>query len=478
MNLQASTVVAVVAVETNSDDKIQFLNFIDLIFFKMVLSLAQGGISMLIEFRFKNYRSFRDEAVLSMEATGLGALKGCLIPLSSTAKLLPAIAIYGKNGGGKSNVIRAFWLAVQFIRNAQKTQHERATIPVNPFALNDYSKDEPTEFSFEYTSDGVKYWYGFAATQDRICSEYLYHAPKGQKALIFKRTGQCFTFTEEKSKRALIGKMVAENQLFFSIASTANDSDCIAAIRWFRDQVFFSRDYADIPRQLLEYSEDKNMLKAISDYAKAADLGITDMQFEFNSNEIKSDESLPDDLPDGIKTALIQFMHTLAEATDNREIHLKMGEVSAKACHHGKNSKGQTANYLLELADESDGTRKLMALAPAIESALRIGGILFVDELERELHPMLVDYIISKFQSKAANPNGAQIVFTTHNTELMNLDLLRKDQLYFVDKRDKDGASELYTISEFATRTTENIRKGYLVGKYGAIPDIETEEVE
>ena len=266
-------------------------------------------ILMLIEFRFKNYRSFRDEAVLSMEATGLSSFKSCLIPLSSTVKLLPAIAIYGKNGGGKSNVIRAFWLAVQFIRNAQRTQHERAAIPVNPFALNDYSKDEPTEFAFEYTSGGVKYWYGFAATREKIYAEYLYHAPKGQKALVFKRTEQHFDFTEDKSKRALIGEMVAENQLFFSVACTMNDAACVAAMRWFRDQAFFSRDYSDIPRQLIEYSEDKNMLRAISDYAKAADLGILDMQFEFNSNEIQDDESLPDNIPEGIKAALVQFMH-------------------------------------------------------------------------------------------------------------------------------------------------------------------------
>lgn len=185
-----------------------------------------------------------------------------------------------------------------------------------------------------------------------------------------------------------------------------------------------------------------------------------------------------DSIPDGIKAALVQFMHALAETSNRGEFHLKMGEVSAKASHQGENRNGQTAIYSLELSDESDGTRKLMALAPAIESALHTGGILLVDELERELHPMLVDYIIAKFQSKASNPNGAQIVFTTHNTELMNLELLRKDQLYFVDKRDKDGASDLYTISEFSTRTTENIRKGYLVGKYGAIPDVEIEEVE
>ena len=114
---------------------------------------------MLIKFQFKNYRSFRDEAVLSMEASGLSPFKECLIPMSSTIKLLPAAAIYGKNGGGKSNVIRAFWLAVQFIRNAQRTQHERAEIPVTPFALNDYSENEPTEFAFEYVSSGIRYYY-------------------------------------------------------------------------------------------------------------------------------------------------------------------------------------------------------------------------------------------------------------------------------------------------------------------------------
>ena len=433
---------------------------------------------MLIEFRFKNYRSFRDEAVLSMAATGLGSFKKSLIPLSSTTKLLPAIAIYGKNGGGKSNVIRAFWLAVQFIRNAQRTQHESSTIPVNPFALNDYSKDEPTSFDFEYTINGIKYWYGFSATREKIISEYLYHAPKKQRALIFSRTGQAFSFTEDPAKRKMIGEMVAENQLFFSVACTMNDAPCIAAMRWFRDQIFFSRDYSDIPRQLLEYSEDKNMLKAISDYAKAADLGIQDMQFEFDSKELKDDTALPSNLPVGIKAALVQFMHALSENSAAGEARLKMGAVSAKASHHGENRDGKTASYLLELSDESDGTRKLMALAPAIESALQTGGILLVDELERELHPMLMNYIIAKFQSSTSNPHGAQIVFTTHNTELMNLELLRKDQLYFADKRDKDGASELYSVNEFSTRTTENIRKGYLVGKYGATPDIEIEEVE
>lgn len=132
----------------------------------------------------------------------------------------------------------------------------------------------------------------------------------------------------------------------------------------------------------------------------------------------------------------------------------------------------------LELSDESDGTRKLMSIAPAIESVLNKGGVLIIDEIEKELHPMLVDFVVAKFQSKQSNPNGAQLIFTTHNTELMNMEILRKDQLYFADKSSEDGTSELYSISEFGTRTTDNIRKGYLLGKYGATPDIEIEEVE
>lgn len=119
-----------------------------------------------------------------------------------------------------------------------------------------------------------------------------------------------------------------------------------------------------------------------------------------------------------------------------------------------------------------------MALAPAIESVLSKGGLLLVDEIEKELHPALVDFIVSKFQSKRTNPNGAQIIFTTHSTELLSMELLRKDQLYFVDKNKDDGVSELYSISDFSTRTTENIRKGYLLGKYGATPNVEIEEVE
>ena len=432
---------------------------------------------MLIEFKFSNYRSFRDEAVLSLEATGIGSLKNCLLSFGNT-RILPGIAIYGKNGGGKSNVIRAFWLGVQFIRNAQRTQHEKAPVPVSPFLLNDYSSDMETAFEFTYVLDGIKYVYGFATTKYAITREYLYHYPKGQKAKVFVRIGQRFSFTEDKSRRKLISEAVAENQLYFSVACTMNDADCSSAMRWFREYVLFSRDYSDIPRQLLEYSDDPNMLHTISDYAKEADLGIEEVQFEFENSEVSDLSTLPEDMPVGLRTALSNFLQTLSETSNNSEVRLKMGEVKATSYHKGQRLDGTSDEFTLELSDESDGTRKLMALAPAIESVLQKGGLLLVDEIERELHPLLVEFIIAKFQSKESNTRGAQIIFTTHNTGLMNEALIRKDQIYFVDKDRNSGASELYTISEFSTKTSENIRKGYLLGKYGAIPEIETEEVE
>lgn len=423
---------------------------------------------MLIEFTVKNYRSFRDEAVLSMEATGASTLKSVLIPYGGM-RILPGAAIYGKNGGGKSNVIRAFWLAVQFIRNAQKTQHEKAAIPVVPFALNDYSASEPTEFSFVYTLDGIKYWYAFSATKEKVYAESLYHAPKGQKALVFAREGQEFTFTEEKARRKLISQVVAENQLFFSVACTMNDVACSKAMTWFREKIYFSRDYSDIPRQLLEYSNDSNMLKAISDYAKAADVGIEDVRFEIDGKQIYAEDASSEK----VRIELMQFICSLSEASNDFETHLK-----AAAVHQGVNKAGGSSIYTMGLADESDGTRKLMAIAPAIESVLSKGGLLLVDGIESGLHPAFVEFIVAKFQSKKTNPYGAQIVFTTHDTELLNIELLRKDQLYFVDKNNDDGVSELYSISGFSTRTTENVHKGYLLGKYGTIPNVEIEEIE
>ena len=154
---------------------------------------------------------------------------------------------------------------------------------------------------------------------------------------------------------------------------------------------------------------------------------------------------------------------SLSDAPNSSETKLMMGEVDATSFHKGIDSDGTKRLYPLKLSDESDGTRKLMAMAPGIAHVLACGGVFLADGIDMGLHVGIIEMLISKFQSKKTNPYHAQLIVTTHNTELLNMELIRKDQIYFADKSRKDGSSSLYSISEFATPTTENVLKGYLM---------------
>ena len=429
---------------------------------------------MLLYFKVKNYRSIRDEAVLDMEAAGLHDAAKNLLPFGKKA-YLPAVAIYGKNGGGKSNLIRSMWLAVQFICNAQKTQTENEPVPVRPFMLNDYSVNEPTAFEFAYVQNGAKYVYGFSATRTHIVSEYLKAWPKGREKNIFLRHGQSFIFPKdnEKKRKELIKEAVGKNQLFFAISCTMNYKPCIEAMKWFREKIVFSRDFTDINRNLLDYREDETMLQAIVSAAKKADVGIEDIQFEIDQQTLDlQSQNIPGQMG-GMIAALRAFSEALQQNGNEAEVSLNMGKLKSTTYHTGLNCEGKASRYELTLSDESDGTRRLMTLAPAIERTLKEGGTLVVDELEREMHLMLIEYVLGRYQEKRNNPAHAQLIFTTHDTSLLNQEILRRDQIYFVDKKREDGASSLYSLADFNIRNDANIQKAYLLGKFGAVPSIE-----
>lgn len=429
---------------------------------------------MLLYFKVKNYRSIRDEAVLDMEAAGLHDAAKNLLPFGKK-EYLPAVAIYGKNGGGKSNLIRSMWLAVQFICNAQKTQTENEPVPVRPFMLNDHSVNEPTAFEFAYVQNGAKYVYGFSATRTHIVSEYLKAWPKGREKNIFLRHGQSFIFPKdnEKKRKELIKEAVGKNQLFFAISCTMNYKPCIEAMKWFREKIVFSRDFTDINRNLIDYREDETMLQAIVSAAKKADVGIEDIQFEIDQQTLDlQSQNIPGQMG-GMIAALRAFSEALQQNGNEAEVSLNMGKLKSTTYHTGLNCEGKASRYELTLSDESDGTRRLMTLAPAIERTLKEGGTLVVDELEREMHLMLIEYVLGRYQEKRNNPAHAQLIFTTHDTSLLNQEILRRDQIYFVDKRREDGASSLYSLADFNIRNDANIQKAYLLGKFGAVPSIE-----
>lgn len=433
---------------------------------------------MLIEFNFSNFRSFRNETCLSMHAVGLSQLQPVLRNFGSL-KLLPAVAIYGKNGGGKSNVLRAFVTGVNFIRNAQRTQTEGHPVPVTPFAFDDVSAERPTWFEYIYTFDNIKYKYGFSATSKEIIEEYLYYWPKGYTSKIFHRKGQEFSFptNSEKKRKDLISEAVAPNQLFFSVACTMNEKKCIAAMKWFREQIYLLRSYRNIDKQMFEYRDNPKMLDAITEYAKNADFGIEDIHFDYNATDVKTKSDFPSGMPEELKRAVGSFLDALSSDPNTAEYKLGVTEIKSQTIHNGIDKNGEKKQYTLRLSDESDGTHRLMSMAPAIENALATGGVFIADELEIRLHPLLLELIVAKFQNPKTNPHNAQLIFSTHDTSLLDSNLLRKDQVYFADKRNEDGVSELYCISDFQTQTHEKMLKAYLAGKYGAIPDIEIPEV-
>ena len=412
---------------------------------------------MLIEFSFSNYRSFREKNTLSLES------------LKKKKGLLPLVAIYGKNGGGKSNLIRAFWLAVKFICNAQMTQGAGTPVPVDPFKLNDYSTETPTSFEFIYKYKGIKYIYGFSATKEKICEEYLYHYPKGFRAQVFKRTGQEFSFIQDKTFKQLISKAVAENQLYFSVANTMNESVCAEAMKFFTESIVFSREFEDLPGQIRLNYHNNNVLKSMKQYAQRADVGITDMKFEMKNTEIDVDDTIPEDAPPELSRALKSFVSALS---DNSQVKIQRNEIKARTYHTGISKNGEISQYELGLEDESDGTLRLMALAAAIDRTIDNGGIFVADELEKGLHPLLTEYIVNKFQNSEINKNHAQLIFTTHDTEIMRQHFLDADQFYFVDKDRQTGESELYSVDGLGKKNNADIRTGYLIGKFGGVPEL------
>lgn len=267
----------------------------------------------------------------------------------------------------------------------------------------------------------------------------------------------------------MISKAVAENQLYFSVANTMNESVCAEAMKFFTESIVFSREFEDLPGQIRLNYHNNNVLKSMKQYAQRADVGITDMKFEMKNTEIDVDDTIPEDAPPELSRALKSFVSALS---DNSQVKIQRNEIKARTYHTGISKNGEISQYELGLEDESDGTLRLMALAAAIDRTIDNGGIFVADELEKGLHPLLTEYIVNKFQNSEINKNNAQLIFTTHDTEIMRQHFLDADQFYFVDKDRQTGESELYSVDGLGKKNNADIRTGYLIGKFGGVPEL------
>lgn len=412
---------------------------------------------MLVEFSVANFRSIRERQTLSMAASSGGELRGSHLidPASpATPELLASAVIYGANAAGKSNLIAALDFAQEFVVNSAKQGQKGDVINVAPFLMDSGSTDKPSEFELIFVEDGVRYQYGFTVTRKRVESEWLLAFPNGRAQTWFEREAgdDDWNFGPNfKGQRKVWQEATRDNALFLSTAVQLNAEQLSPVFDWFRKRLRIVARYARIGAgfSIDQCGAEPKMRAQILEFLRVADLGINDIKVE----KRKFDPSmLPDDLDDPTRDRVMKRFKD-KEITDVQFVH--------------RSTNGN--EVLFDPEDESGGTQKLFAMAGPLLDVLSNGYVLFVDELDTSLHPLLMRHVINLFHNPEINTKGAQLVFSTHDTSVLDASVFRRDQIWFVEK-DRDMASHLYPLTDFHPRKGENFERGYLKGRYGALP--------
>lgn len=431
---------------------------------------------MLLSFRFKNFRSFRDEQEFSMVASNL---RGPTEPLIETSrkdlKVLPVAAVYGANASGKTNLLAALHFMAKTVRASFRNWTPGSEIPVELFGLDPETAFQPARFEVNLLLDGVRFQYGFVLDPSRVLEEWLYAFPEGRRQLWFSREHR------DKTEHFKFGKNLAgpnqtvrdvtrENSLFLSAAAQNNHAQVSPIYRWFQEDLdLVWGDRSALVSLSAKYLSAPGLRQSLLELLTAADLGITNIAFEevpdrglqqlFRS-EINYQWG-------ALEEALAAFPKSLKPLPGRPRANRSYAGGYTVAISHCAGADKPPVVFGME--EESEGTRTLLGLAWPIFRCLERGGVLLIDELEASLHPLLARELIRLFSRPESNPRGAQLIFNTHDTNLLDPELLRRDQIWFCEK-DREGASRLYPLSDFRPRRMENVERGYLQGRYGAIP--------
>lgn len=427
---------------------------------------------MLIEFTVGNYRSFNAPVTFSMVATNLVSRDKCLdennvYHIDDKLSVLTSAAIYGANASGKTNLALALAFMIRFVRSSSNMPDED-TIPVESFKLSTTTEHEPSFFQIVFIIEGKKYRYGFEATEHNIVSEWLFTTnakSSGKETKLFVRENDSIKPNPVSFKEGnKLQEKTRPNALFLSVVAQFNGQISKKILKWFRafNVVSGLRD-----NRYLEYTVhcvENNVRKdEIHKLIAALDLNIKSFQIE----------KLPTSDTDDSEV-------TETEELPSSQIKKKPARVSVKTVHDKYDSKGRiSGEVMFDLSKhESEGTRKLFAFAGPLVDTLQNGKVLFIDEMDARLHPNITKAIIKLFNSKDVNPKGAQLIFATHDTNLLSHHLFRRDQIWFTEKNGQ-GATQLYSLVEYrledgvGVRNDASFENEYIRGSYGAVPFID-----
>ncbi len=413
---------------------------------------------MLIQFKVKNFLSFKDEVIFSLEAQSLkdrAATNTFDIPVSNQS-LLKTAAIYGPNGSGKSNLIKALEFVVGFIRNSAKEMQAEEEIPVTRFKLSTLTEYEPSCFQIEILVGDVKYRYGFEVTSEEVKSEWLYLTKKFKEYQLFKRDGKDFDIDSKYSEGEGIDIKTRENALFLSAVAQWNGPISISIIESLKKIRFFNDvlDFRDF-RHTARLMEDSAYRNRILEFLKSADLGIEDIKTE----SVDLDPNFVKMFNPSVRKKM--FGHDLLKT------------IKTKHLVYDKDNVPISDVYLDLVTEESLGTQKIFALAGPIIEALSKGNVLVMDEFTARLHPMLSRFIVKKFNS--LHNTAAQLIFASHNFGLMERELFRRDQI-FLARKGPDGATSISSFYDVHIRHDASFRGKYFSGEFGGVPKIKPDD--
>ncbi len=435
---------------------------------------------MLIEFTVGNYRSFRDPVTFSMAAAKQKSKdpeldrRNVFEAPGAPAPLLVSAAIYGANAGGKSNLIAALAFMRRFVMHSARATSAEGGIAAEPFLLSDVTAGRPSSFEAIFVADGKRYRYGFEADAERVHGEWLYYVPSTREALLFERAGAEVELGAHfaKEARELI-EMTRPNALFLSVVAQFNGQTALRVVDWF-DRCYVLSSLSDSKARAFTERRLRpgRHGEEIARFLMSLDLGIKGLYAE--AYPAQAGTSTEEALAAG--NIIAELVSTYLEEERAARNRIAYGRGASrpriKTLHTRYDAEGNPAGEAEFYLDqhESEGTKKLFAIAGPLLYALARGTPLVVDELDARLHPILTQKLVGLFGDPASNPRHAQLIFTTQDTNLLDGALLRRDQIWFVEK-DSRGRSDLYSLAEIkGTRNDLQFERNYIQGRFGAVP--------
>lgn len=422
---------------------------------------------MLIEFKVTNYRSICEEQIVSLvPATNQKEFSENIIKKNKNL-ILNSLALYGANSSGKSNILKAFELLDKLLYLSPRSS-STTKLPYDPFLLKEGYNNQPTKLQIIFIQDGTRYRYGVEFNQEEIISEWLFRKRKGREVELFNRYRDIIDVSSgfEGSSKLIDTAIEAtrNNALFLSFCDMLNVDEAKTIFRWF--DIVIHVDGLDTSREAIQtfklFEDEKYKIK-IKEYLSLLKLGFEDLTLQKKKFE-------PSELPDGIDESTKQTI--IQELTG--KFNVQVNTIHSKYNEDGQKEKNNITWPMIER--ESEGTKKAFQFSGPVIYTLLNGGILIVDEIEAKTHPILTLNTINLFLSKQTNPRNAQIIFATHDTNLLSYSNLRRDQINFVEKNSWEG-TEIYSLSDFKyfengqkERPDSDKEKRYLEGRYGAIP--------